>query len=102
MAIVARSELQDAIARVLGDRSDDEAIALMENFTDTLNDYDSRVGEDWKGKYEANDAEWRRRYMDRFNGTSSDEDLEGGQLENLEVETVIDEENTTKWDDLYE
>lgn len=53
----------------MGDRIGDEnSIALLENITDTINDYTNRVKDevDWKAKYERNDAEWKRKYTDRF------------------------------------
>lgn len=110
MAIVGRSELQDAIKRVIGDRTDDDTIRLLEDVTDTLNDYDTRLNgsEDWKTKYEQNDAEWRRRYTDRFsngdgapNGTSPDENLEGGEIQHIEVEDTKESTDVT-WSDLFE
>lgn len=101
MAIVGRSELYNAIKTVIGDRTDDDTIKLLEDFDDTLNDYDSRVGEDWRTKYEQNDAEWRRKYVDRFNGTSPDEDKEGGEIEHIEVMDSDEAQNVT-FDDLFE
>lgn len=101
MAIVSRSDLYNNIKTVIGDRTDDDTIRLLEDFADTMDDYDRRVGEDWRSKYEANDAEWRRRYTDRFNGTSPDENMEGGELQNLEVETVKETENI-QFEDLFE
>lgn len=53
----------------MGDRiSDENSITLLENITDTINDYTNRVKDevDWKAKYERNDAEWKRKYTDRF------------------------------------
>ena len=31
-------------------------------------------GTDWKAKYEENDAEWRKKYKERFFNTSGNED----------------------------
>lgn len=77
MAVRKKDELLSAIRARLGDDTSDEALSLIEDFHDTLNDYDSRVGEDWKSKYEENDKTWRQKYRDRFFQTSSnEEDLE--------------------------
>lgn len=76
MAIKSRDELMNAIKNRLGDGTDDESIALIEDVTDTLNDYESKVagdGTDWKTKYEENDASWRKKYHDRFFNSSSNE-----------------------------
>lgn len=66
MAVRKKDELLSAIRARLGEDTSDEAISLIEDFHDTLNDYDSRVGEDWKSKYEENDKTWRQKYRDRF------------------------------------
>lgn len=52
---------RDAITKFLGDRTDDEAIALLETI-----DNEGVDEESWKQKYEANDAEWRKKYTERF------------------------------------
>lgn len=79
MSVRTRDDLMAAIRGRIGEDTSDEALALIEDFNDTLNDYDSRIGEDWKTKYETsnaeweqkyndNDTQWRRRYRDRFFG----------------------------------
>lgn len=52
---------KDAITKFLGDRTDDEAIALLEVIDDEGVDT-----ENWKQKFEDNDAEWRKKYTERF------------------------------------
>lgn len=52
---------RDAITNFLGDRTDDEAIALLETI-----DNEGVDEENWKQKYEENDAEWRKKYTERF------------------------------------
>ena len=52
---------RDAITKFLGDRTDDEAIALLETI-----DNEGVDEENWKQKYENNDAEWRKKYTERF------------------------------------
>lgn len=54
-------EILQSVRSVIGDNSSDEAIALIEDITDTLNDTT-----DWKKKFEENDSEWRKKYRDRF------------------------------------
>lgn len=46
----------------------DESISLLEDLSDTFEDLSSQVLQagDYKRKYEENDAEWRKRYHDRF------------------------------------
>ena len=52
---------RDAITKFLGDRTDDEAITLLETI-----DNEGVDEENWKQKFEDNDAEWRRKYTERF------------------------------------
>ena len=52
---------RDAITKFIGDRTDDEVIALLETIDDEGVDE-----ENWKQKYEDNDAEWRKKYTERF------------------------------------
>ena len=68
MAIKTSEELLESIKTRIGDQTDDETIAFLEDVTDTMNDLNSKASgqEDWKKKYEDNDAEWRKKYTDRF------------------------------------
>lgn len=75
MAVRTKDEILEMIKEKIGEDTSDETITLIEDVTDTLNDYETRTsgGEDWKAKYEENDASWRRRYTDRFFNKNSEE-----------------------------
>lgn len=81
MAVVDRSELIKRFSERFTDDTSDEVIQLTEDLSDTLNDYDKRVNdkEDWKTKFEENDAEWRKKYKERFLNTSNSEEENGNQ-----------------------
>ena len=64
MAIKTIEELMGAVRARVGEDTSDEAIAFVEDVSDTLASLSN--AEDWKKKYEENDAEWRKRYQDRF------------------------------------
>lgn len=68
MAIRSKDELLNTLKAVLGDSIEDTGISLLEDISDTIGDYDNRLAEsgDWKGKYEENDANWRKKYKERF------------------------------------
>ena len=66
MAIKTTEELIQSLNAVLGDNASDEAIALMEDVSDTLDDSTARGAVDWEQKYRENDAAWRARYRERF------------------------------------
>lgn len=53
---------KDALLAFVGDRTDDEAISILE----TINDDGIDDGVDWYQKYADNDKEWRERYTARF------------------------------------
>ena len=79
VAIRTKEELMESIRSRLGDDNSDEAIGLLEDISDTYTDMETKAnggGEDWKSKYEANDAAWRQKYRDRFFGKGSDDDDE--------------------------
>lgn len=68
MAVLSHDEFMDAVKGLAGDNADDSTLAMIENFTDTFNDLESRASDttDWKAKYEENDNEWREKYKARF------------------------------------
>ena len=84
MAVKTMEELMESVRARLGDDQSDEAIALLEDISDTYGDMQSRTSgaEDWKKKYEENDAEWRQKYRDRFfkksNDDNGDDDNDSG------------------------
>lgn len=68
MAKKTKDELLDAIKALIGERDDDDAIALLEDVTDTLDAYANDENINYKQKYEENDKAWRAKYISRFKG----------------------------------
>lgn len=69
MAVKTREEILESFKTRLGENTDDESISFLEDVTDTLDDFEKRAngdGIDWKSKYEENDANWRKKYTERF------------------------------------
>ena len=60
--IKMKQTTKDALLAFIGDRTDDEAISILE----TINDDGIEDGEDWHQRYLDNDKEWRERYTARF------------------------------------
>lgn len=85
MAVRTREEILEQVRTRLGDDASDEAIALVEDISDTMSDYEARAngdGTDWKSKYEENDKEWRKKYRDRFfSGGTDDNNDDGSDVE---------------------
>lgn len=69
MAIKTREEIIQLVSDRIGDDNSDDALSLIEDVTDTLNDLETRVsgdGTDWKAEYDKLDNEWREKYKARF------------------------------------
>lgn len=81
--IRTKSELLDSIKARLGDDTSDEALALVEDINDTIDDFESKTSDstNWKQKYEENDSQWRQKYKDRFfsGGSTDDDEITGGE-----------------------
>lgn len=79
MAVRSKDELMQILRAKLGEDSSDDTLTLMEDISDTYDELDNKAkgdGTDWKTKYENNDAEWRKRYRDRFyNSDANDNDF---------------------------
>ena len=66
MAVRTRDELITAVNTIIGETPDNNGLSLLEDISDTFASYNDT--EYWKTKYEENDAEWRKRYKERFEG----------------------------------
>lgn len=105
---LTREELMNAVASIIGDRTDDEAIAFVENVTDTF-DSDSYVELETANakiteltqKVEDTESAWRKKYMERFYGGSGEEANPSNQPPIEGEETALDAEEITV-DDLFE
>lgn len=94
MAVRTRDEILAAIRARLGDDISDEALTIIEDIDDTFNDYETRIGEDWRARYDELDAQWRKRYRDRFfqkpdNGETTPEDVKDDNEEDLREESEV-------------
>ena len=76
MPILTKEDLIGKITAFVGEEQNDDAISLIEDVTDTINDFESRAKDNtnWKEKYENNDKEWRARYIERFNRGVDEDD----------------------------
>ena len=98
MAVKSREEILAEVRSRVGEQTDDETIAFLEDITDTLYDLETKAkgdGTDWKTKYEENDAEWRKRYTERFYSSEPDSDAEPPKPDDLAKPKTFDELFTT-------
>ena len=92
MAIRTMDELRNSLDIILNERTDDDALTFIEDFTDTVGELETRAEENvnWKEKYEENDREWREKYRKRF--------FEGN--DEVVEETVVTEKRS--FDELFD
>lgn len=92
MAKLSKDELIEKIKKYVGDRTDDETIAIIEDISDSI---DSSDADEWKQKYEENDKMWRDKYISRFLEKKEDE---------LDTPTEHEEEEKeyNSFEDLFE
>lgn len=97
MAVVTREDLFNRIKTRIGDDTSDEAIALIEDFSDTFDSLSNADNEDWRTKYEENDRQWRERYISRFENP-----IEDNSTETVHIPEEETEEKEITIDDLFE
>lgn len=97
MAVKTRDEIMEAIRKRIGEDTSDEAISLLEDVTDTFADYETKVADktDWKAKYDEMDANWRKKYMDRFSGKT------GEEVKEEQEEQIKDDSEPRTFDELF-
>lgn len=68
MAIKTRDEIMEAIRARVGEDTSDEALAFIEDVSDTISDMETRSANsrEWEKKYHENDESWRKKYKERF------------------------------------
>lgn len=93
--VKTKDEIMEEIRAYIGDRSDDQTISLVENISDTIDDYAAHG--DYDTKLMAVEEEWRRKYMERF--------FEGDKEEKIsevkEEKEDNDKSEEIKIEDLY-
>lgn len=94
--VKTKDEIMAAIRERIGEDSGDSALELIENISDTIDDYEARIkgdGKDWKAEAEKIDKEWREKYKARFFG-----EVDEGREEPVDVDT---EKKALKYEDLF-
>ena len=95
MAIIKKADWLDKFSKFIGDDTSEEAIELIEDVSDS---WDEGDGEDWKAKYDELDADWKKRYRDRFfDGGSNPPKDDGGAGEPDDDEKIV----LRTYDDFY-
>ena len=76
MAILSKNDFMSKIKEIIGEDTSDNALAFVEDMTDTYNDLEGKKSDDtdWKSMYEENDKKWREKYRARFFDYSAEAD----------------------------
>ncbi len=73
MAVLVRDNFFNRLRELIGEDDSEEALSYLEDMVDTWEDLERRAsregGENWEERYNNLDAEWRKRYRDRFFNT---------------------------------
>ena len=99
--ILSKEDYLSRIKNKIGDDNSDEAIAFIEDMTDTYNDMEAKVNsdsEDWKSKYDELDKSWREKYRARFFDTPSTNPTE---IKKDQKEDIIKDGDETTFEDLF-
>lgn len=105
MAVKSKDELLSSLKTIVGDTPSDEALTLLEDMSDTLDNSTGGSSDEDKNKIEElekqvkdTDEMWRKRYADRFlnpsddNGNGSDDDnSDDGQDDDNESPKTFEE-----------
>lgn len=78
MSVLKKSELMDKLKTIIGEKTDDETLAFIEDVNDTFDDKNKggTSDEEWQKKLDENDKMWREKYRDRFfKSSGTDEDV---------------------------
>lgn len=92
-----KEELIELVKNRIGENATDEDISFLEDVTDTVESFASpekaEEAAEWERKYRENDAQWRERYIARFNGKE--------EISEPETEVIYDEVKKYTYDDLF-
>lgn len=95
--VKTKEEIIELVKNRIGENATDEDITFLEDVTDTVTELANKAetgsGAEWERKYRENDAQWRERYIARFNGKED--------VSEPETEVIYDETKKYTFDDLF-
>ena len=65
MSVLNRDEFMNRVNAFVGEDTSDEALSFIGDMSDTFDELNKGSSE-WKTKYDNLDADWRKRYKERF------------------------------------
>lgn len=102
MAVRSKEEILERVRSLIGDRTDDEALTIIEDVNDTFSDREVAETEDWRAKYEESERTWRQRYRDRFFQTPANTETTREEVLEDNKEDLEGEGKVKDFDELFE
>ena len=91
------NEMLEIVKAFVGDRTDDDALNLIEDVKDSMTS--SPDQEDWKAKYDELDKSWREKYKARFfEGNKAEEQSTAGTVN---TEESNEPQLKTRYEELF-
>lgn len=101
MAVKSKEELLSTVKTLIGDNPSDDAIALLEDISDTLDnstggssDEDKKKIEELEKQIKEVDETWRKKYTDRFFSPSDPKDKDDDEQKDDEEDDKKDSPKT--------
>jgi hypothetical protein len=90
---LSKDEYLQRLQSFVGDNTNEDALSLIEDFTDTYNELESASNPsvNWEQKYKENDEAWKKKYRDRFFNPPAPEETKPEQPEEDEKEITIND-----------
>ena len=96
MAVLNRDDFIKRVRGVLGDNTSDDAVSFLDDMTDTYDDItnNSVTRAELENAVNAKDEEWRKKYIERFEGgytppPKGAQDDEKKRAENITIEELF-------------
>lgn len=88
MAVKSAEDIIKTVKEVIGDRTDDTVIELLEDITDSVLSEKGFTQEDIDNAVSETETKWREKYIARFSGKVKDEEYEEEEEEEEEEEDI--------------
>ena len=93
MAIKKAEEIIEKVKKVIGDRTDDTVIELLEDITDSVNADSGFSQEDIDNAVSETEKKWREKYIARFSGKVKEEEEEEEEEDIPSLDDLLKEDD---------
>ena len=93
MAVKKAEEIIKTVKEVIGDRTDDTVIELLEDITDSVNAESDFTQEDIDNAVSETEKKWREKYIARFSGKVKEEEEEEEEEDIPSLDDLLKEDD---------